>query len=72
MSRFRAPRARRTPISWVRSTTLTSMMFMITMPPTPRLTEEMRISRMKATLLMACHSSWRLSWVRMPKGSASL
>ena len=34
MSRRRAPSALRTPISRVRSVTETSMMFMITMPPT--------------------------------------
>ena len=33
-SRWRAPMARRTPISRVRSSTLASMMFMIPMPPT--------------------------------------
>ena len=34
MSRCRAPTARRTPISRVRSSTVASMMFMIPMPPT--------------------------------------
>ena len=34
MSRWRAPRALRTPISRVRSVTETSMMFMMTTPPT--------------------------------------
>ena len=48
MSRLRAPRARRTPISRVRSTTATSMMFMITMPPTPSDTEAISSDRMKA------------------------
>ena len=37
-SRASAPMARRTPISRVRSVTLTSMMFMMPMPPTSRLT----------------------------------
>ena len=36
MVRRRAPSARRTPISRVRSRTLTSMMFMMPMPPTMR------------------------------------
>ena len=36
MSRFLAPRARRTPISRVRSVTVASMMFMMPMPPTSR------------------------------------
>ena len=38
MLRRVAPNAFRTPISRVRSVTLTSMMFMIPMPPTSRLT----------------------------------
>jgi hypothetical protein len=38
MSRRRAPSALRTPISRVRSVTETSMMFMIPIPPTRRLT----------------------------------
>ncbi len=38
MSRPRAPTAMRSPISRVRSVTLTSMMFMMPMPPTTRLT----------------------------------
>ena len=37
MSRRRAPRALRTPISRMRSVTDTSMMFMTTTPPTMRL-----------------------------------
>ena len=36
MVRLRAPSARRTPISRVRSRTDTSMMFMMPMPPTSR------------------------------------
>ena len=41
MSRWRAPSDLRTPISRVRSVTLTSMMFMITIPPT---TSEMHVT----------------------------
>ncbi len=43
MSRRRAPTAIRMPISLVRSVTETSMMFMMTMPPTMRAIEEMAI-----------------------------
>src|ERR1039457_5885685 len=39
MSRLRAPTDLRMPISWVRSVTTASMMFMITTPPTTRNTE---------------------------------
>ena len=39
MSPRRAPTALRMPISWVRSVTTASMMFMITTPPTTRNTE---------------------------------
>ena len=49
MSRRRAPSDLRMPISWVRSVTLASMMFMITIPPTtmntatsPMVTAKMR------------------------------
>jgi hypothetical protein len=44
MSPRRAPMALRTPISRVRSVTLTSMMFMTPIPPTSRLTLEMAIA----------------------------
>ena len=44
MSRRRAPSALRTPISCVRSVTLTSMMFITPIPPTRRLTLEMAIA----------------------------
>ena len=40
-----APSAMRMPISRVRSVTLTSMMFMMPMPPTSRLTPAMLASR---------------------------
>jgi hypothetical protein len=59
MSRPRAPTAMRVPISRVRSVTLTSMMFMIPMPPTSSdtaatMAEEER-HRAAALLLRAGH-----------------
>ncbi len=48
MSRVRAPSARRTPISWVRSTTETNMMFVITIAPTTSEIPEIRIISAKA------------------------
>ena len=45
MLRRVAPMALRTPISRVRSVTLTSMMFMMPMPPTSKLTAAMPASR---------------------------
>ena len=42
MSRRRAPTARRTPISRVRSSTVASMMFMMPMPPTSSEIDAMR------------------------------
>src|ERR1035438_1702054 len=71
MSSRRAPTALRIPISRVRSVTLTSMMFMMTMPPT---TSEMQVTgtTMAATRL----SNWSMkprmaSGVRVSKLSAS-
>src|SRR3989454_10062503 len=57
MSRWVAPTERRKPISRVRSVTLTSVMFMMTMPPTTEETEEMRRKTRKKTELMSRHSS---------------
>ena len=54
MSRMRAPVAMRIPISRVRSTTLTSMMFMTPMPPTS--------SEIAATVPS---SKVKVSWVSM-------
>ena len=56
MSGWVAPTARRTPISLVRSVTLTSITFMMTMPPT---TAEIELTMMKTAKnaeLMLCHS----------------
>ena len=62
----------RMPISRVRSVTLTSMMFMMPMPPTMSDTLAMAPSRMDMTLavaVMACASS---SWVRTVKSGSTL
>ncbi len=51
-SRSSAPIARRRPISRVRSVTLTSMMFMMPMPPTSRLTAATAPSSIVITLVV--------------------
>ena len=56
MSRFVAPTARRTPISFVRSVTLTSITFMMTMPPTTAEIELTMTNTAKNAPLMHCHS----------------
>ena len=68
---WRAPRARRRPISAVRSATATSMMFMITIPPTPSETEAIRRVSMKAAAEIWCQTSCRLSAVTRPNGSGA-
>ena len=72
MSRLRAPSERRTPISRVRSTTATSMMFMITIPPTPSETEAIRSERMMVAPEIWLQRAWRRSTVTMPNGSGAL
>ncbi len=69
MSRPRAPRALRMPISRVRSRTDTSMMFMIPMPPTTRAIEAIPPSRSVSVPLIedAASSSW--AWSKMEKSS---
>ena len=67
----RAPMALRRPISKVRSFTLTSMMFMTTMPPT---TSEMRV--MGVTTMAMEPVNWSTSWftsstLTRPKSSSS-
>ena len=59
MSDWRAPRARRIPISLVRSVTVASMMFMIPMPPTIKVTAAIRpMKTMNISLVVrACSSS---------------
>ena len=54
MSRGLAPTAMRTPISRVRSVTLTSMMFMIPMPPTSSDTAAMLASSVVSVLVPSC------------------
>ena len=49
-----APSALRTPISRVRSVTETSMMFMMPIPPTSRLTAAMLASRLVNTWVACC------------------
>ena len=55
MSGWVAPTARRTPISLVRSVTLTSITFMITMPPTTAEIELIMMNTVKNAELMLCH-----------------
>ena len=66
MSRRRAPMALRMPISRVRSVTVTSMMFMIPMPPT---TSEMAAMAPSSTSRMPVicptaesRSDWLITW----------
>ena len=67
MSRRRAPRALRTPISRVRSVTLTSMMFMTPMPPTRRPRAEMEVET-RMIMPMMRSSCWMIeSAVEMAK-----
>ena len=71
MSRFSAPTALRMPISRVRSVTLTSMMFMMPMPPTTR--EMPAIAPKNAVnvpviVLNVCNKS---VWLKMRKSSSS-
>ncbi len=71
MSRVRAPTARRRPISLVRSVTETSMMFMMPMPPTSRLTEATLIRR-PFMVWAICTRVWAISsTVRTEKSSSS-
>ena len=67
----RAPMAMRMPISRVRSVTETSMMFMIPMPPTSRLTEAMAASRIDITWVVPCAVSAMSVWLRTSKSSSS-
>src|SRR5712691_13073656 len=69
MSPRRAPNALRTPISRVRSVTLTSMMFMMTMPPTTSEMEAMAMVTTKNVPLMFFQSERNESLVSMAKSS---
>ena len=62
-----APSALRTPISRVRSVTDTSMMFMIPMPPTRRLTAAMLASSVVNTWVVCCWVARMSCWLRMVK-----
>ena len=55
-----APTARRTPISRVRSVTVTNMMFMIPMPPTSSETEAM-LARSSVNVRLVSCCAWRIS-----------
>ena len=71
MSPWLAPTARRTPISFVRSVTLTNITFMITIPPT---TAEMELTMMKTAkkaVLMLFHNAMKLSLVPIKKSSSA-
>ena len=67
-----APRALRTPISRVRSVTLTSMMFMTPTPPTSRAMAAMRIMAAAMPPVMARKVSNWPSLVKMAKSFGSL
>ncbi len=68
---LRAPRARRTPISLVRSTTDTNMMLAITIAPTTSEMPEMRIISRKRPAEMPRQSVWSSSAVTRPNGSSA-
>ena len=70
-SRGRAPSALRIPISRVRSVTDTSMMFIITMPPTISEIDAITIITMKNVPLRSDHSDRKLSLVSITKLSFS-
>src|SRR6266542_2841980 len=70
MSRRRAPRARRTPISLVRSTTDTNMMLAITIAPTTSEIPEIRIISRKAHCEKFFQRVCSISAVTIPKGSS--
>ena len=70
MLRLRAPRARRMPISRVRSTTDTSMMFVITMPPTTSEIPEMKTITAKLVAEMLFHNVCSASAETTPNGSS--
>src|SRR5215510_12415877 len=70
-SRWRAPTALRTPISLVRSTTDTSIMFMMTMPPTTSDIPTTNNDTEKITLVRLLNNSLTPSEVIKPKSSSS-
>ena len=65
LARRRAPMARRMPISRVRSVTDTSMMFMMPMPPTIRLTAATaRHQPRSGSAVVPCQRLGDLAWCR--------
>ena len=71
MSRRRAPSDLRMPISCVRSVTLASMMFMITMPPTTMNTATRPMVTAKIVPVRFFHALISVSEALMPKVSSS-
>ncbi len=69
MSLRRAPSALRTPISRVRSVTETSMMFMMTMPPTTSETPAMAATTAPKSLRIFPKRFWKVVLVSMTKVS---
>lgn len=69
-SRLRAPIALRMPISRVRSVTETSIMFMMTIPPTTREMAAIAIIAMKKLPLMDDHIPRKLALVSIAKLSS--
>ncbi len=70
MSRLRAPRALRSPISRVRSVTETSMMFMIPIPPTSSEMPAMPPRKMVSTPVIVVAVARKFCWVKTVKSSA--
>ena len=71
MSRLRAPIALRIPISRVRSRTLTSMMFMIPMPPTTRLIDAIPASSSDRNPVMVPKADRSCAWSMTVKSSSA-
>ena len=67
MSPWRAPTAMRMPISWVRSVTETSMMFITPMPPTTSEMTAMEEMRMEKTWTLCEMALRRLSLLKREK-----
>ena len=65
-----APTAMRTPISRVRSVTLTSMMFMMPMPPTSSDTAAIAASRMVSVEVPACCAAATSAMLRIEKSAS--
>ena len=70
MSRRLAPMALRMPISRVRSVTVTSMMFMMPMPPTSREMPAIAPRKTTKVLVVSCSVSMVSCWLDMEKSSS--